>query len=216
MLPAMEKKHRNWHMACSPALQCLNQIPCFVLSLLLKIQGLIPLNLEYLLQSQQGVRASLYIVSPKGKRNTRAFLAHQQGRIYYPKPVEKHADTGDQRLPTEPGKGRQAVRLRFASIHTQRDFLRATTTNLIFLSEAARIENIRGRAGRSQGLRNSTYQLSPTGGARILAADEADDEGEARRNPQHQPYPEPHPAPPPPPPPPPDDTSPVPPPSRLR
>jgi hypothetical protein len=71
------QEHGHWHMACSPALQCLNQIPCFVLSLLLKIQGLIPLNLEYLLQSQQGVRASLYIVSPKGKRNTRAFLAHQ-------------------------------------------------------------------------------------------------------------------------------------------
>jgi hypothetical protein len=29
---------------------------------------LIPLNLEYLLQSQQGVRASLYIVSPKGEK----------------------------------------------------------------------------------------------------------------------------------------------------
>jgi hypothetical protein len=99
--------------------------------------------------------------------------------------MEKHADSGDQHLPTKPGKGRQAVRLRFASIHMQRDFLRSTT-NLIFLLEAARIENIRGRAGRSQGLRNSTYHLSPTGASRILAADEADNEGEARRNPQHR------------------------------
>ena len=88
--------------------------------------------------SQQGVKASLYIVCPKGKG---AFPAHQQGQIYYPKPVEKHADS-----------------LRFDSIHRQRDFLRATTTNPIFLSQAACIGYIRGieeGAGRGQGVRNA-------------------------------------------------------------